>query len=76
MCVKLDFKEKISGTKRLMTLKLGMQYRVLEYYQVFSNDETGLTLTYFSARSNLVPCALYGEKVKQWISQKLLSSVI
>ena len=34
-----------SGTKRLMTLKLGMQHRVLEYYQVGSNDDPGLTLT-------------------------------
>ena len=33
-----------SGTKRLMTLKLGMQHRVLEYYQVCSNDHPGLTL--------------------------------
>ena len=27
----------------------------------------GLTLTYFTARSNLVPYELYGKKVKQWI---------
>ena len=38
-----------------MTLKLGMQHRVLEYYQICSNDDPGLTLTYFTARSNLVP---------------------
>ena len=40
-----------------MTLKLVMQHRVLEYYQVCSNDDPGLTLTYFTAKSNLVPCA-------------------
>ena len=34
------------GTKRSMTLKLGMQHWVLEYYQVYSNDDPGLTLTY------------------------------
>ena len=51
-----------SGTERLMTLKLGMQHRVLEYYQVLSNDDTGLTLTYFTARSNLVPCVFVWEK--------------
>ena len=45
-----------------MSLKLGMQHRVLEYYQVCSNDDTGLTLTYFTARSNLVPYALVWEK--------------
>ena len=37
-----------------MTLKLGMQHRVLEYHQICSNDDAGLTLTYFTARSNLV----------------------
>ena len=35
-------------------VKLGMQNRVLEYYQVYSNDVPGLTLNYFTARSNLV----------------------
>ena len=43
------------GTKRPMTLNLGMHHRVLKYYQVCSNDNLGLTLTYFTARSNLVP---------------------
>ena len=37
-----------------MNLKLGMQHRVLEYYQVCSNDAPGLTLTCFMARSELV----------------------
>ena len=43
--------KKIFGTKRLMTLKVGMQQRVLKYYQVCSNDDPGLTLTYFMSRS-------------------------
>ena len=47
-----------------MTLKLGMQNRVHEYYQVCSNDDPGLTLTYFTARSNLVPFAFVWEKGK------------
>ena len=47
-----------------MTLKLGMQHRVLEYYQVCSNDDPGLTLTYFTVRSNLVPYAFVWEKDK------------
>ena len=38
-----------------MTLKLGMLHRVFEYYQVYSNNDPGLILTYFTARSNLVP---------------------
>ena len=47
-----------------MTLKLGMQHLVLEYYQIYSNDDPGLTLTYFMARSNLVPYAFVWEKGK------------
>ena len=46
-----------SGTKWPMTLKCGMEHLVLEYYQVCSNDDRRLTLTYFTAVSNLVPCA-------------------
>ena len=53
-----NLKKKIfSGTKWLMTLKDGVQHLVLEYYQVCSNDDPGLTLTYLTARINLVPCA-------------------
>ena len=40
-----------------MTLKLGMQHWMLEYYQFCSTDDPGLTLTFFTARSNLVPYA-------------------
>ena len=47
-----------------MTLKIGMQHWVLEYYQVCSNDDPGMTLTYFMARSNLVPYAFVWEKGK------------
>ena len=47
-----------------MTLKLGMQHWVLEYYQIYSNYDTGLTLTYFTTRSNLVPYAFVWEKGK------------
>ena len=53
-----------SRTKKLITLKTGMQHRVLEYYQVCSNDNTGLTLTYFTTKSNLVPYAFVWEKGK------------
>ena len=47
-----------------MTLKLGMQHWVLKYYQVCSNDDPELTLTYFTARSNFVPYAFVWEKGK------------
>ena len=45
-----------------MTLKLGMQHWVLKYYQLCSNNDSELTLTYFTARSNLVPYAFVWEK--------------
>ena len=47
-----------------MTLEAGMQHLVLENYQVYSNDDPELTLTYFTARSNLVPHAFVWEKGK------------
>ena len=47
-----------------MILKLGMHHLVLECYQVCSNDDPGLILTYFMARSNLVPYAFVWEKGK------------
>ena len=49
-------------TKRLMTIKVDMQPGVLGCYQVYSNDNTGLTLTYFIVRSNFVPYAFLWEK--------------
>ena len=50
--------------KRPMTLKVGMQHWVLKYYQIYSNNDPGLTLTYFTERSNLVPYAFVWEKGK------------
>ena len=47
-----------------MTLKFGMQHRVHKYNQICSNDDLGLTLTYFTARSNLLPDAFVWEKGK------------
>ena len=52
-----------SGTKRLMILKLGMQHQVLEYYRVCSNDDDGLTLTFFTVSSNLFPYAFVWEHI-------------
>ena len=39
-------------------------YAVLKYYQVGFNDDPVLTLTYFMARSNLVPYAFVWKKGK------------
>ena len=41
-----------------------MQHRVLEYYQVCSNNNHRLTLTYLMTRSNLVPYAFVWLKGK------------
>ena len=41
-----------------------MQHWVLEYYQISSNDDPGLTMTYFMARSNFLPNAFVWEKCK------------
>ena len=46
-----------------MTLITRMQH-LLKYYQVCSNDDPGLTLTYFMVRSNLVPYAFLWENGK------------
>ena len=43
--------------QKAMTLKV-MQNQILMYYQVCSNNDFGLTLIYFTARSNLL---LYGK---------------
>ena len=50
--------------KKTDDLEIWMQHRVLEYYQVCSNNDPGLTLTYFTAKSNLVPYAFVWEKGK------------
>ena len=47
-----------------MTLNPSMHHRVIEYFQICSNDYPGLTWTYFTARSNLVPYAFIWEKDK------------
>ena len=55
-----------------MTLKVCIKHQVLKCYKVNSNDDPGLTLTYFTTRSNLVPYAFVWEKVKTMDFQKLL----
>ena len=37
-----------------MILKLGIQHQGLKLYKVYINDDRGLTMTYFTASSNLV----------------------
>ena len=64
MATMLIYGENLKKSSSLVTLKLGMQQWALEYYQVCSNDDPGLTLTYFTAMSNLVPYAFLWEKGK------------
>ena len=53
----------LSGKIWPMTLKLDMQHKGLRLYQVCSNDDLWLTLTYFTARSNSVTWAfVWGKK--------------
>ena len=47
-----------------MTLKLCMQHWLRKYYHICSNNDAGMTLTYFTAMSNLVPYAFVWEKCK------------
>ena len=56
----MPIKNFFSGT---LTLK-GMQHWVLKYYPICSNDAPGLTLTYFTAMSNVVHYAFVWEKGK------------
>ena len=53
-----------SISNRLMTLKIGMWHFLCKYYQDCSNYDPGLTLTYFTSKSNLVTWAFVWEKVK------------
>ena len=58
-----------SGTLKPMTLKLGMQHWVLEYYQACANGAPGWTLTYLTTSQIWSPMLLYGKKLKQWIGR-------
>ena len=51
-----------SGTKRPLSLGLGMYDWGCGLYQVSTNDESRLTLTYLMARSNLIPYAFIWRK--------------
>ena len=61
-----------SRTRWPMTLGLGMFHRGCRAYQICSNDEPRLTLTYFTSRSNLLPNAFKWEIFEKLIFRKLL----
>ena len=63
-----------SRTKKPMTLKLGMQHWLLEYCQVYSNDDPGFTLTYLTARSNLVLFVFVWENASAVVFQETIEA--
>ena len=63
-----------SGTKRPLALGLGMWHKGCGPYQVCTNDESRLTLTYFMARSNLVPNAFIWGNLKMFIFLQLFKA--
>ena len=54
-----------------MNLKLGMHHRGLKLYKVYINEDPGLTLTYFTARSNSVTLAKIISGHKLFICQPI-----
>ena len=55
-----------------MILKFGMQQRGLKLYKVYINNDPGLTLTFFTARSNLVICTFeWGKQLQSFNGGKL-----
>ena len=54
-----------------MILKLDMDHQGLKVYNVHINDDPGFTLTYFTARSNVVKIVHFasGERLQdRWVS--------
>ena len=55
-----------------MILKLGMYHWGLKVFKVYINDDPGLTLTYFMARSNWVAVRLNGENLQSHLMEENL----
>ena len=53
-----------SRTRRPVTLRLGMKYWGCGAYQVCSNDDPRMTLTYLTSRSSLLPNAFVEWKIE------------
>ena len=58
-----------------MTLKLGIQHRVLEYYQCFHINDAGLTLNIFMTGSDLFLNASAWVKASTVLSVFVLFSI-
>ena len=46
-----------------MILKLGVKHLGMELYKIYINQDPGMTLTYFTARSTKISHALEWEKI-------------
>ena len=55
-------------------MKLDMQHPELQPVIVCSNDDPGVTLTYFTAKSNFVTKDFLGEKVKTVASSETIAA--
>ena len=67
----------ILWNQRPLALGLGMQHCECGPYQVCTNDESRLTLTYFMARSNLIPNAfILGKSLNVHFSINVLAEFI
>ena len=56
-----------------MIIKLGMYQLGLKHYKVHINDDPGLTLTYFTARSNWVACTFeWGKLLHSHLMEEIL----
>ena len=56
-----------------MIMKLSMYHWRLKLYKVYINDDLGLTLTYFMARSNWVTCTFeWGKLLKSHLTEENL----
>ena len=59
-----------------MTLKLGKYNRVSKFYQDVSSYNPGLTLNYFTPRSNLITKLLFGKLYSVFFLFILLTSAV
>ena len=62
------------GTSGPISSKLGMKYRRLRPIIFCSNDEPGMTFTYFTARSNFATYAFTWENVAMMDSWEIIAA--
>ena len=63
-----------SGTSELISTKLGLKHLGLQPIIVLANDDPGLTLTHFTARSNFETSFSKNLKTLQFVTWKLVDA--